>query len=100
MTTPLRTCSRAQTRVRSQALRWREWKLHGLRRPEGPWALYNLTADPGEARDVAAERPAVVERLAAVANASHDEDPNWPSGAACHPSDTYARSVSFALAFS
>jgi len=42
-----------------------DWKL--IVRKKGPAELYDLTADPFEQRDLAAEQPGVVERLAALA---------------------------------
>ncbi|SFO95042.1 arylsulfatase [Actinomadura madurae] len=51
-----------------RAYREGEWKL--VFAPEvsggtGEYALYDLATDPGETKDVAAEHPDVVERLAA-----------------------------------
>ncbi|MBU6300512.1 MAG: sulfatase [Verrucomicrobia bacterium] len=45
-----------------EAVREGRWKLH-----LGPGALYDLEADPGEARDLASNRPAEVERLRVLA---------------------------------
>jgi len=43
------------------ALTTADWKVvHDLRRRAGPFALYALGDDPGEAHDLAAERPVVV----------------------------------------
>ena len=43
-----------------------------------PTEIYDLDADPGETRDVAAERPEVVERLEAILDREHVPDPAWP----------------------
>lgn len=75
-----------------QAIRGGEWKLHfphdyrslagpagkdgqpnGYKQLKTPLALYNLRDDPGETRDLAAERPEVVTRLEILAAAACDE---------------------------
>lgn len=38
----------------------------------GSWSLYDLASDPSEERDRAAERPELVERMAAIAQAEHE----------------------------
>ena len=54
------------------ALRSGPWKLHqavigGQPRPQpGAWQLYDLRTDPGEAKDLAAEHPEQVRKLAAI----------------------------------
>jgi arylsulfatase A-like enzyme len=40
--------------------------------------LYDLVADPAEAKDVAAEHPAKVKALEALMNLEHVPDANWP----------------------
>ena len=54
------------------------WK--GLRheRRDAPIELYDLAADPGEARDVAAEHPDLVGRVRALFESGRTADPNWP----------------------
>jgi len=58
--------------VQRTAIREGRWKLLDLTRPgsatQGKRELYDLEADPGETRDVAAENPAVAERLMALLN--------------------------------
>jgi arylsulfatase A-like enzyme len=53
--------------LRERTARTADWKLVEYPRLEGGWrrALYALADDPGETRDVAAQNPQVVERLAA-----------------------------------
>ncbi len=43
-----------------------------------PTELYDLVADPGETRDVAAEHPDVVKRLEAILDREHVPHPDWP----------------------
>jgi arylsulfatase len=50
--------------VGNAAVRRGEWKL--VREWSGPWELYDIVADRGEAHDVAAERPELVEELRAL----------------------------------
>jgi arylsulfatase A-like enzyme len=49
-----------------------DWKL--ILRKKGPVELYDIAADPGESLDRAAEQPAVVERLTAIAAADAARD--------------------------
>ena len=49
-----------------------DWKL--ILRKKGPASLYDLAADPFEKHDLAAERPAVVERLSEIARADAEND--------------------------
>ncbi|MGH9465634.1 MAG: hypothetical protein ACRD0X_08295, partial [Thermoanaerobaculia bacterium] len=51
----------AESRV-AVAVRTADWKLF-VRREDGRSELYDLRSDPGEQREVAAERPAEVARL-------------------------------------
>ncbi|WP_033375985.1 hypothetical protein [Porphyrobacter sp. AAP82] len=46
----------------SRALRQGEWKITDI--GDGRWRLFNLAADPGETRDLAATNPAKLAELA------------------------------------
>lgn len=59
-----------------QAARWGQWKAH--RKAAGAMELYDLAADPAEKRNVAAEQPDVVRRLAAFLKEAHVDSPHWP----------------------
>ncbi|HEX8293593.1 MAG TPA: sulfatase-like hydrolase/transferase [Pyrinomonadaceae bacterium] len=65
----------------AQAVRAGSWKAvrRGL---NGAVELYDLSADAGETRDVAARRPALVRRAAEVMRREHVESEDWPPGAA------------------
>ena len=69
-----------------QAVRWGPWKLVQLPPPygNGEFALYNLTTDLGEGRDVSADHPDVVtDMLARYANYKARYgviEPDWVSG--------------------
>ena len=60
-----------------QAVRRGDWKA--VFRPLGSTtpALYDLSTDLGETRDVAAEHPGVVAEMVKIAAAEHVPDPNW-----------------------
>lgn len=60
-----------------QAARLGRWKAvrYGT---DQPIELYDLTADPAETTDVAAQHPAVVARLRAILDTSHQPSPHWP----------------------
>ena len=50
------------------AVRKGDWKLLWLHKPMGisDWELFDLSKDPGETRDLAAEHPALVERMRVI----------------------------------
>ncbi len=59
-----------------QAARMANWK--GVRRDsDRPLEVYNLAEDVGEQRDVAAEQPAVRERLAEILRTARTDSPYW-----------------------
>lgn len=61
-----------------QAVRWKEWKAvrHG---PEAALELYHLPNDPGEARNVSADHPAVVVEIQDFLGAARNPSPYWPA---------------------
>ncbi|WP_181898330.1 arylsulfatase [Alteromonas aestuariivivens] len=62
----------------SQAVRQGKWKAIRLPLKTGPIELYDLSVDPGETHDVAAEHPQLVQQFAAIMDANHFPHPNWP----------------------
>jgi arylsulfatase A-like enzyme len=54
--------------------RWKGIRAPG---PTAPVQLYDLTADPGEATDVAGAQPAIVERIIALMRAAHVDNQYW-----------------------
>jgi arylsulfatase A-like enzyme len=60
-----------------QAIRAGDWK--GVRLAPGkPLELYDLSADPGETRDVAARNPDAVERLERLLETARTDSVDWP----------------------
>jgi arylsulfatase A-like enzyme len=60
-----------------QAVRFGDWKAV----KNGPGArieLYDLKADPGESKDLAAARPGLVKKAAALLASERTEHPDWP----------------------
>ena len=63
-----------------QAVRWGKWKaLRG--RPGTAWELYDLEADPGERKDVAAGHPDVLKRLDAICREAHTPERRYEPAA-------------------
>lgn len=60
-----------------QALRKDQWKA--VRQPmfDGPIELYNLAEDLGEAVDVAADHPEIVEEMKEIMGTAHVPNPQW-----------------------
>ena len=64
-----------------QAVRTGKWKgvrLNVMKEPNSSMELYNLDADAGETKDVAAENPAVVDRINKIMQHEHTEHINFP----------------------
>lgn len=64
-----------------QAVRMGQWKavrrnLH--RKADAPIALFDLSTDPAENRNVAADHPEVVEQIRAIIDENRQPHPKWP----------------------
>jgi len=66
-----------ETQKPLQAVRFGDWKAvkNG---PQAAIELYDLTADPGEKNNLAAQKPDFVAKAAALMNSARAEDQNWP----------------------
>ncbi len=60
-----------------QAVRFGNWKAVKPRHDRAI-ELYDLTADPAEAKNIAAQNPQLVAKAEALMKAAHTDDPNWP----------------------
>ena len=60
-----------------QAVRMGTWKAVRLKK-DAPLELYNLAADPGEQRDVAAGNPKIVARIEEYLKTARTESERWP----------------------
>jgi arylsulfatase A-like enzyme len=60
-----------------QAVRWKNWKAVRLA-PDRPLELYDLNADIGETRDVAAQHPEVVSKIETYLRTARTESRHWP----------------------
>lgn len=66
-----------------QALRQGKWKAIRMPIFSGRTQLYDLSRDLGEANDISAEHPRVVEALQLLMDAAHTPHPGWtPQGEA------------------
>jgi uncharacterized sulfatase len=54
------------------------WKGIRLKRRDAPLQVYDLQADLGEEREVAAQHPEIVARLEKVLSSARTESPDWP----------------------
>ena len=50
---------------------WKGVRLNWNKHPDGPIALYDLSSDPGESTDLAADHPQVVAMLSAIMDREH-----------------------------
>jgi len=75
-----------------QAVRFGNWKA--VRQPifTGPIEIYDLAADDGEQRDIAASRPDLVKQAAALMTRAHVPDPRWRATASQPPAPISPRS--------
>jgi uncharacterized sulfatase len=63
--------------VYAQAARWQQWKfVRDLRKKTNE--LYDLSADVGETRDIAADHPQIVAKFDAYLQNARDDTPLWP----------------------
>ena len=60
-----------------QAVRMGRWKAVRLK-AGGPLELYDLSADPAEARDVAAANPDAIARIEAYLRTARTDSERWP----------------------
>jgi uncharacterized sulfatase len=60
-----------------QAVRWQNWKAIRMPMLTGKTELYNLEADLGETRDLAAEHSDIVSQMEQMMDAAHVPDANW-----------------------
>lgn len=74
-----------------QAVRWGKWK--GIRRDGTPanFELYDLSADPGETKNVAAANAAVVQRIEKYMTEAHTPSSNWSRRDAAVPAKASAK---------
>ena len=61
-----------------QAVRMGNWKAVRLKK-DGPLELYDLAADPGEQRDVAAAQPQIVTKIEDYLKTARTESARWPA---------------------
>ena len=61
----------------AQAVRAGDWKAVRQPMTTGPIELYDLSADPGESRDLAARHPEVVTRMRQIMEEAHEPSALW-----------------------
>ena len=62
----------------SQAVRLGQWKGVRRRTRTAPIELYDITTDPGEAKDMAAANPEVVRRVTELFQSARTDNPTFP----------------------
>ena len=60
-----------------QAARLGDWKAIRMPMHTGPIEIYNLRMDLGESRNLAKERPDLVEQAGKIFDEAHRRHPNW-----------------------
>lgn len=65
--------------------KWKAVRQNLIKDPDAPVELYDLDADPGEARDLAAERPDIVAGLKAILAEEHRPSKEFPFPALDRP---------------
>lgn len=58
--------------------KWKGVRQNVFKAPDGDVELYNLTTDPQETRNLAAENPVVVQRIKEIMRTAHVENPDFP----------------------
>jgi len=66
--------------ARQQSVRMGRWKGYRKGGWRGTTELYDLSADPGETRDLALRHPDIVARIEAIMLAEHHDHPVWNLG--------------------
>ncbi|MEO5591885.1 MAG: arylsulfatase [Chitinophagaceae bacterium] len=64
-----------------QAVRWKNWKavkLNVNKNASAPVELYNLSNDPSEKNNIAADYPAIAQQLDAMIKQAHQPNKKWP----------------------
>lgn len=67
-------------RFYDQAVRWKNWKGIRAGRNEGQIELYDLENDIGEVKDLAAQRPDIVKRIATIMDSATTPSELYPVG--------------------
>lgn len=67
-----------------QAVRWGRWKaIHfAKKKSQAENELYDLAADPAETKNLASERPEVLEKMLQFMRSAHTDSPYWPTTSA------------------